>query len=94
VANAGLPAGIAGSRKPGREKGWSMKFSLNTYTGYSIGAAVVWAVILAFVQLEASSHKKQVFVLVFLGWAIGWVSATIARAVYPPPKSRRDSPSS
>jgi hypothetical protein len=24
--------------------------------------------------------------LVFAGWWIGWLSATIARAVYPPPK--------
>jgi hypothetical protein len=71
-----------------------MKFSLNTYAGYSIGVAVVWAVILAVVELGASSHKKHIFLLVFLGWAIGWVSATIARVVYPPPKSRRNSSSS
>jgi hypothetical protein len=29
-----------------------------------------------------------VILLVFAGWAIGWLSATIARVVYPPPKSR------
>jgi hypothetical protein len=23
---------------------------------------------------------------IFFGWCIGWLSATIARAVYPPPK--------
>jgi acid phosphatase family membrane protein YuiD len=32
---------------------------------------------------SVTGHK---FVLVFSGWVIGWLSATIARAVYPPPK--------
>jgi hypothetical protein len=27
--------------------------------------------------------------LVFGGWVIGWTSATIARYIYPPPKTRR-----
>jgi hypothetical protein len=27
--------------------------------------------------------------MVFGGFAIGWLSATIARSVYPPPKSRK-----
>jgi hypothetical protein len=27
--------------------------------------------------------------LAFMGWASGWASATIARAIYPPPRSRR-----
>jgi hypothetical protein len=26
--------------------------------------------------------------MVFAGWVIGWLSATIARAIYPPPKRR------
>ncbi len=66
-----------------------MKLSLNTYTAYSIGCAVVWAVILAVVASEASKAKAHTFLLVFLGWVIGWLSATIARAFYPPLKSRR-----
>ena len=66
-----------------------MKLSLNTYTAYSIGCAVVWAVILAVVAFEASKETTHTMLLVFLGWVIGWLSATIARAVYPPPKSRR-----
>jgi hypothetical protein len=28
----------------------------------------------------------HVFGYVFLGWVIGWISATIARAVYPAPR--------
>jgi hypothetical protein len=66
-----------------------MKQSFKTYTAYSIGCAVVWAVILVVVLSEFSKNTAHTFVLVFLGWVIGWLSATIARAVYPPPKSRR-----
>jgi hypothetical protein len=65
-----------------------MKRSLHTYTVYSIGCAVVWAVILGLVAATGSKDKLQTISLVFLGWAIGWLSATIARAVYPPPKRR------
>jgi hypothetical protein len=66
-----------------------MRLSLNTYTTYSVGCAVVWAVILAVVASEASKDVAHSLLLVFLGWVIGWLSATIARAVYPRPKSRQ-----
>jgi hypothetical protein len=66
-----------------------MKLSLKSYTAYSIGCAVVWALILAVVASEASKDTAHTFLLLFLGWVIGWLSATIASAVYPPPKSRR-----
>ena len=58
----------------------------NTYTGYSIGCAIVWAAILAGISLGADTATRQKFLMVFAGWVIGWLSATIARAVYPPPK--------
>ena len=35
---------------------------------------------------DATRHTFAVF---FGGWAIGWLSASIARVVYPPPKPRR-----
>jgi hypothetical protein len=57
-----------------------------TYTGYSIACGVVWAVILAGVSSTASPATRHTLMLVFGGWWIGWLSATIARAVYPPPK--------
>ncbi len=57
-----------------------------TYTAYSIGCAIVWGVILAVVSATGDPATRHTFVLVFGGWAIGWLSATIARAVYPPPK--------
>jgi flagellar biosynthesis protein FliR len=60
-----------------------------TYTAYGIGCAVVWAVLLAVAAAKASNHSMHTILLVFYGWVIGWVSATIARFVYPPPKSRK-----
>lgn len=59
-----------------------------TYTAYSIACAIVWAVILIAMGLGAYPNRRTTILLVFGGWAIGWLSATIARAVYPPPKSR------
>jgi hypothetical protein len=43
--------------------------------------------VLAF--LLDSTSKRHNILLVFAGFAIGWVSATIARYVYPPPKKPR-----
>jgi hypothetical protein len=59
-----------------------------SYTMYSIACFVVWAVILTVVSITASADRRHVFYYVAAGWLIGWVSATIARAVYPPPKPR------
>ncbi len=61
----------------------------NTYAAYSVGCAAVWAVLLAVVAATAKAHTLHTILLVFGGWLIGWTSATIARYVYPPPKSRR-----
>jgi hypothetical protein len=36
--------------------------------------------------LATDSATRNKFLTVFGGWAIGWLSATIARAVYPPPR--------
>ena len=66
-----------------------MKLSFKTFTAYSIGCGVVWAVILTIVASETSNDTTHTFLLLFLGWAIGWLSATIARAVYPPPTWKR-----
>jgi hypothetical protein len=67
-----------------------MKTRLRTYTSYGIGCAAVWAVILIGTQIDgATPHTQNTFWLISLGWWIGWLSATIARAVYPPPKKWR-----
>jgi hypothetical protein len=49
----------------------------------------VWAVILVVISLAGPADKRNNIFLVFAGFAIGWVSATIARYVYPPPKKYR-----
>ncbi|MBV9638253.1 MAG: hypothetical protein JO330_01630 [Mycobacteriaceae bacterium] len=62
--------------------------SFKTYTAYSIGCALTWAVILTLVAV-AHPNRLRTFLLVGAGWLIGWLSATIARSIYPPPKPKR-----
>lgn len=62
-----------------------------TYTSYSIACAIVWAVILTAVWARGDEPTRRTFGLVCCGWAIGWLSATIARVVYPPPRRHRPS---
>jgi hypothetical protein len=57
-----------------------------TYTAYSIGVGVVWAVILVLVSVFAAAGTRHTIFVVFGGFVVGWLSATIARLVYPPPK--------
>jgi hypothetical protein len=61
-----------------------MRTRLRTYTAYSIGCAAVWAVILI-VTRRVDSEKRDAYRVA----CIGWLSASIARVVYPPPKRRR-----
>ena len=56
------------------------------YWVYSIGLAVAWAIVLLLARVVGGPDKAQIFLLVFGGFFIGWVSTTIARYVYPPPK--------
>ncbi len=63
-----------------------MRKRFRTYTSYSIGCAIVWAVILTVVWAYAGDSTRHTFALLFGGWVIGWLSATIARLVYPPPR--------
>jgi hypothetical protein len=49
------------------------------YWIYSIGLAIVWAVVLALVLMSRGSDAAQSTLLVFLGYCLGWVSTTIAR---------------
>ncbi len=58
----------------------------NTYTGYSISCAAVWAVILAVGQRRLDPPTRNTLWLACGGWWSGWTSATIARVSYPPPK--------
>ena len=65
-----------------------MRKRFNSYTAYSIACAIVWSVILTLVAV-AYPDRLHTFALVGGGWVIGWISATIARWVYPPPKSKQ-----
>ncbi len=56
------------------------------YWTYSVGLAIAWAVVLILARTIGSSERAQTTLLVFYGFCIGWVSTTIARYVYPPPK--------
>jgi hypothetical protein len=62
-----------------------MRTRLNTYTGYSVGCAGVWAAILAIGQRRLDPDTRSTLPLVCGGWWVGWTSATIARVGYPPP---------
>jgi hypothetical protein len=66
-----------------------MKQRLNTYKAYSRGCAIVWAALLLAVAARRDHTTLQNVGLVCAGWWIGWLSATIARSVYPPPKRWR-----
>jgi hypothetical protein len=65
-----------------------MKRRVHTYKGYSIGCAIVWAVILLATARRKNQPDARTLRLVCAGWWIGWLSATIARSVYPGPKAR------
>jgi hypothetical protein len=66
-----------------------MNARMRSYTTYSIAVGIVWAVILILSSSLASASKQHNILVVFAGFVIGWLSATIARYVYPPPKKYR-----
>lgn len=60
-----------------------MRRRLPGYTGYSIGCAIVWAALLLAAARRGDRARFRTVRLVCAGWWLGWLSATIARAVYP-----------
>jgi hypothetical protein len=62
---------------------------MRTYTAYSIAVGIVWAILLVLASMLDSASKRHDIFVFFFGFAIGWLSATIARYVYPPPKKYR-----
>ncbi len=74
---------------PPDEKLYMVSFERNSFRNfwiYSAGLAIVWAVVLILALTIRGSEGAQTILLVFFGFCIGWVSTTIARYVYPPPK--------
>jgi len=59
---------------------------MNTYTAYSIGIFIAWAVVWAIAAATVKKEDLGYIFAIFFGYCIGWFSATVARAVYPPPK--------
>jgi hypothetical protein len=62
-----------------------MQGRFRTYVAYSVGALIAWAAILLVVAFGAPAYT-QTILLVFGGWTIGWLSGSIGRYVYPPPR--------
>jgi hypothetical protein len=60
----------------------------NTYKAYTVGCVIAWAVLWIVVGTQSSETTKERVLFAFLGSVLGWASATIARAVYPPPTHR------
>jgi hypothetical protein len=73
-----------------------MNARIRTYTASSAEVGIVWALLLVLASLldpagrriDPAGRRNKLF-LVFSGFVIGWVSAAIARYVYPPPKKYR-----
>jgi flagellar biosynthesis protein FliR len=69
-----------------------VKAHRRSYVTYAVGCAIAWAVVLTILASTTSGHRMTLIWCIFFGWIIGWISATIARFVYPPPaKWLRDS---
>jgi Flp pilus assembly protein TadB len=68
-----------------RKKEPGMHRRFRNYWVYSVGIGVVLMIVLAIVA-SVKSYDLHTFLLVVAGFAIGWVSGTIARYVYPPPQ--------
>ena len=56
------------------------------YWTYSASSVIAWAVVFILVRMIRGRESVQPLRLVFSGWCICWVSTTIARYIYPPPK--------
>ncbi len=67
-----------------------MRSRLNTYSGYSIGCAAVWAGLLAAGRRVLDTKNWEMLRFAAGGWWAGWLSATIARIGYPPPRELTD----
>ena len=56
-----------------------------SYWTYSAACFIAWGVLLG-ISAARSGSALHNLLLVSAGWVIAWVSTTIARFVYPPPK--------
>jgi hypothetical protein len=61
---------------------------LNSYAAYTVGCVIAWAILWVVVGTQSSEATRERVLYLFLGWLLGWTSATIARSVYPPPRRK------
>ena len=61
---------------------------MNTYTAFSVGTFIAWAVIWAVLGATEKKVTLGYIFAIFFGGVIGWGSASIGRALYPPPTKR------
>lgn len=59
---------------------------LRNYWVFSAGLAIVWAIVITIRTLLGGGSTLRDTWLIFGGFAVGWISTTIARYVYPPAK--------
>ncbi|MGF7229280.1 MAG: hypothetical protein ACQR33_04835 [Candidatus Saccharibacteria bacterium] len=52
------------------------------YWIYSMGIFVVWGIVFLVHWLAGSPPHPKTLLLIFSGYVIGWLGATIARSVY------------
>jgi hypothetical protein len=55
------------------------------YWVYSAGLLASWLLVFIVAAVVGGRDRVRELLVVFGGFAIGWVSTTIARYVYPPP---------
>jgi hypothetical protein len=60
----------------------------HSYKAYTVGCVIAWAILWVVVGIQSSEATRERVLFVFVGWLLGWASATIARSVYPPPGRR------
>jgi hypothetical protein len=60
------------------------------YWLYSAGCLVVWGIVLGVVASKGDHSRTDNVLLVFGGFAVAWISGTIARFIYPPPRRWTD----
>jgi hypothetical protein len=62
-----------------------MRAPRGSYGRYGVGCALAWLVALAVAARVPDEGKRRAVRITCAGWWLGWLSATIARQVYPPP---------
>jgi hypothetical protein len=77
---------------PGKRWIANLPQTVNPYRNYWVysGCLVVaWVVMLTLARTILGGQEAQTIVLLFYGFVLGWISTTIARYGYPPPKRWR-----